>query len=158
MNATGFIPQPPLTHRDKVKILKETNAHNKGSYDAACKKSRLPSGWRWRKLGEYPMRRDVLCDPRVPFQKQVETATQIVNGDWPLGETHHPVRTRKISPVSFTAWAVLGPDGIIAVKLSRAEAALSIGGIMLGAPLKCWRVRKIRCTCVTPAKPTEGRK
>ena len=49
---------------------------------------RLPSGWRWLEIGEYPQAEDVCCDPRI-------APVQILLPGPAITDTHHPVRTKR---------------------------------------------------------------
>lgn len=48
---------------------------------------RLPSGWRWLKVGEYTMVGDVACDARIP-------PVRILSGGDCVTSSHHPIRRR----------------------------------------------------------------
>ena len=68
-------------------------------------------------------------------------------------------------PSSFTAWATVGPKNKPStLHWTNGDAQRQIGWwqVRLGISprmMRCrgYRVRKILCTFVTPAKPTEGR-
>ena len=86
---TFSVPQyePPCEHPNAIDgySLKYALRHRRKT------PHKLPSGWRWLRIGEFTRDGDVCCDNRI-------AAVRILIGGDQITATHHPVRRRHAQP------------------------------------------------------------